>query len=399
MNKKILFLLFFILLLCAGFIALTQEMDFLNQSIDIEKSYALEKQEPVKWFRSNSGAMALEETFSKSVAFRNEYVLSIETARFSDIPEYLLEYFSSDFTCEIRVLYKNEEPLKTQWLFKDSGSITRMNAVFNDTEGWEELYKNNELVLKDGFIEIFDSGAFLISEYRYYNSGIGFKIDYTYNENMLTSCAFFIIEEKSNELHEDIAISLQDQKSGYKLVYADFYRYNRSLSLRSMERVFYAGMQITQGDPLRIDFPRNTMDAIKESGFITGRINAYSDFFGDVYSDNNYRMIYENDERGRIITQSFLDDNDNIIWIIKNVWNNNRIVSSEKREGGVVLLAEYEYSGSGERITEKNYRNGMLERLVRTEGNVDIEELYFNNVLVLRAVWEDGRKISETRIR
>jgi len=374
-------------------------MDFLNQSIDIEKSYALEKQEPVKWFRSNSGAMALEETFSKSVAFRNEYVLSIETARFSDIPEYLLEYFSSDFTCEIRVLYKNEEPLKTQWLFKDSGSITRMNAVFNDTEGWEELYKNNELVLKDGFIEIFDSGAFLISEYRYYNSGIGFKIDYTYNENMLTSCAFFIIEEKSNELHEDIAISLQDQKSGYKLVYADFYRYNRSLSLRSMERVFYAGMQITQGDPLRIDFPRNTMDAIKESGFITGRINAYSDFFGDVYSDNNYRMIYENDERGRIITQSFLDDNDNIIWIIKNVWNNNRIVSSEKREGGVVLLAEYEYSGSGERITEKNYRNGMLERLVRTEGNVDIEELYFNNVLVLRAVWEDGRKISETRIR
>jgi len=399
LNKKILFLLFFILLLCAGFIALTQEMDFLNQSIDIEKSYALEKQEPVKWFRSNSGAMALEETFSKSVAFRNEYVLSIETARFSDIPEYLLEYFSSDFTCEIRVLYKNEEPLKTQWLFKDSGSITRMNAVFNDTEGWEELYKNNELVLKDGFIEIFDSGAFLISEYRYYNSGIGFKIDYTYNENMLTSCAFFIIEEKSNELHEDIAISLQDQKSGYKLVYADFYRYNRSLSLRSMERVFYAGMQITQGDPLRIDFPRNTMDAIKESGFITGRINAYSDFFGDVYSDNNYRMIYENDERGRIITQSFLDDNDNIIWIIKNVWNNNRIVSSEKREGGVVLLAEYEYSGSGERITEKNYRNGMLERLVRTEGNVDIEELYFNNVLVLRAVWEDGRKISETRIR
>jgi len=40
-----------------------------------------------------------------------------------------------------------------------------------------------------------------------------------------------------------------------------------------------------------------------------------------------------------------------------------------------------------------------LERLVMTEDNKDIEQLYLNNVVILQAVWEDGRKISETRMR
>jgi hypothetical protein len=33
------------------------------------------------------------------------------------------------------------------------------------------------------------------------------------------------------------------------------------------------------------------------------------------------------------------------------------------------------------------------------EGTREIEELYMDGVVVLQAVWEDGRKISETRMR
>jgi len=50
-------------------------------------------------------------------------------------------------------------------------------------------------------------------------------------------------------------------------------------------------------------------------------------------------------------------------------------------------------------ISEKNLKNGVLERVVLIDGETEIEELYMNNAVVLRAVWEDGRKISETRVR
>jgi hypothetical protein len=68
-----------------------------------------------------------------------------------------------------------------------------------------------------------------------------------------------------------------------------------------------------------------------------------------------------------------------------------------KTQNDTVLLAEFAYDSSGDRILERNFRNGILERLVRTEGKVDIEELYLNNVVVLITVWEDGVRISETR--
>jgi hypothetical protein len=61
-------------------------------------------------------------------------------------------------------------------------------------------------------------------------------------------------------------------------------------------------------------------------------------------------------------------------------------------------VSEYEYDSNSNVILERNFRNGVLERVVRTEGNREIEELYLNNFIVLRAVYEDGRKISETRV-
>jgi antitoxin component YwqK of YwqJK toxin-antitoxin module len=103
-------------------------------------------------------------------------------------------------------------------------------------------------------------------------------------------------------------------------------------------------------------------------------------------------------ERSNILSQTLYDENDSIIWVITNKWSNDRIVSTLKKEGDTEYLAEFDYDSDGNRITERNFKNGILERVVYTEGNTDIEELYFNNMVVLRAVWENGRKISETRV-
>jgi hypothetical protein len=69
------------------------------------------------------------------------------------------------------------------------------------------------------------------------------------------------------------------------------------------------------------------------------------------------------------------------------------------KSGDDERLTEYEYDSAGDRMLERNFNRGILERTVRSTGNRDIEELYMNGRIVLRAVWEDGRKISEERIR
>jgi hypothetical protein len=60
---------------------------------------------------------------------------------------------------------------------------------------------------------------------------------------------------------------------------------------------------------------------------------------------------------------------------------------------------EYEYNSAGDRILEKNYNNGTLERTVKTNGNQEIEEIYMDGKIVLRVLWEGNRKMKEERIR
>jgi hypothetical protein len=145
-------------------------------------------------------------------------------------------------------------------------------------------------------------------------------------------------------------------------------------------------------------FPRNFSDVTLTRGPVSERVNSYPEFFGEVIIQENDKIVYVTDERGTILSQTLYDEKNNIVWVITNTWLNDRIISTSKKEGNTVYLAEFEYDSDRNRITERNYKNGMLERVVRTQGNTDIEELYINNVLVLRAVWEDGRKISETRV-
>jgi hypothetical protein len=131
------------------------------------------------------------------------------------------------------------------------------------------------------------------------------------------------------------------------------------------------------------------------------KLNSYPEFFGDLFVRQNSRMVFATDDRGRILSQILYnnDEENTVIWSIENTWTGERIASVRKTEGETVLVAEYEYDSKNNRILEKNLKDGVLERIVRTEGKTDIEELYMDNVIVLRAVWEDGRKISETWVR
>ena len=433
-NKKIILLIFLVLIFFAAIIALTQENDEdLLSGIDPNADESLidlsmkdfEKNKdnwirPARWFRSNSAGMALEETESRFKALRNQYALAINYVSDEEIPEYLLSHFDESYFVEVRNLYKNGEQTRTQWIFRDESGNTRLNAVFlepepepepeeensdneqtaqiiteeqtetaqaeAEEEEEEETSEEKVVIIKDiksrrGFIEIFDEKYFLKSEYIFYENGRVEKIEYALKDELLINAEYFVSVKNDNN---------------FKSSYIDYYRYNRSLSLRNIERIFKDEMSDA---PAMVSFPRRIMDSVKTGLMLNERINLYPDFFGDIFVGEGYKMNFNIDDKGRILGQTLYDEEDKLIWTIQNTWKDNRIVSTVKTEGETILAAEYTYNRDGERIIEKNIKNGVLERIVSIEGDTEIEELYMNNAVVLRAVWEDGRKISEIRVR
>ena len=426
-NKKIILVIFLILLFFTAIIALTKEIEeILPVVIPDEKEILKDKDfernkinwvRPARWFRSNSAGMALEETESRFKALRNQYALAIYYVSNEEIPEYLLPHFDESYYVEVRILYKKSEQIRAQWIFRDENGNTRMNSVFfepepeieqeeNDSaneetaqviteeetdlalEENEEEQENVEekiIIVKDiksrkGFIELFDKNYFLTSEYQYFENGRTEKTEYALKDNFLITAKYFVSVKNDN----------------FKPTYTDYYRYNRSFSLRNIERIFQDEMSIS---PATVSFPRRIRDSLKTGIVISERINLYPDFFGNISVGAGYKMDFNIDDKGRILGQTLYNEEDKLIWTIQNTWKDNRIVSTTKIEGETVLIAEYSYNKDGEMISEKNLKNGVLERVVLIDGETEIEELYMNNAVVLRAVWEDGRKISETRVR
>ena len=414
MSKKIIPVVIFVLLLFTGIIAVTQEGEFFfagreSESAPVEDEEVIISDEvnsviddifsdyvfpaekpnwvnPLRWFRSNKGGMALEEVSSQLIAMRGEYALAVGFANKKKLPENILPYYDDRYFIEVHVLHDNGKPVRTQWIFRDISGTVRLNAVFLGASELEEKKReDSDKRQKSGFIEIFDDSSFLISEYDFFDDGGRNRTDYNYKDGFLTSIAVFSWED--------------DPEGGaYREDYADFLRYNRSLYLRSVERVFYKGRQISlANEPLIVSLPRYLSEVTLIKDQVGEKINVYPEFFGDVILGRDNKIVYTTDTRSRIVSQTLYDDEGNIVWVIRNTWSNDRIASTVKTENGTEFAAEFEYNSSGDRILERNYKNGILERLVRTEGKTETEELYINNVVVLRAVWENGRKISETR--
>jgi len=495
-------LLIFILLLFACFIALTQETDEDLPVIKLENEFyedddysnSPKEKTPewikdARWFRSNSGGMALEEIPSRLTALRNEYALYIGFAEKEELPQYLHEFYDEPYFIETRVLYEKGIKSRTQWIFKDYDGTSRLVAVIleketvketqtevNETE--EEPGENfdDEIIVKEiadnvkeisisGFIEIYDKNSLLSAEYKYSQDGSRSRTDYIYKNGLLLRSSGFLWEEYDNdadavskeqsvyddesdndteadsveqsasvEQNDSIKLSAfveqsdsveqyvsanqsdsdeqndSDEQSDsvkqsgsvgqFVQLYVDYYRYNRSSFLRSVQRVFLKEGDISSlDDPVLITFPSGILAAAREKYSSTERYNSYPDFFGEILAEKDSKMIYSTDEKGRILSQTLYDEDDNVIWVINNTWKDERIISIVKEEGDNIYRAEYEYDSDGDRTLEKNYTNGILERVVRSREKTDIEELYLNGNVILQTVWEDGRKVSETRMR
>ena len=448
--------LFLLLLLFAGILAITQEseedsgldeitgeemtFDFWG---DGEGEFPGEwiSPGPPRWFRSNAGGMMLEEVPSRLAALRNKYALVVDYAAPSELEPRLRSFYRAGYDIEIHVLYDEKEESRRRWLFRDGAGITRLNAVFSppsgeqpeetdiaakftEEESVEEEFIEDEFIeeeseeialteepltddeltetalsddampdipppvislikesaLQVGFIEIFNEKAQLIEDRWLFDDGSEILVTYFHNEGLLIKA----------ETEEKIP------GEEFRTLYVDDYRYNRSFSLRYVERVYHERIRL---DPVRLTFPGRVLDAASDRRFFNDKLPFGSDFMGSFLVEEGFRILYETDDRGRILTQTMVNSKNETVWVIKNTWSGDRIIVMVKTEGEDEKITEYEFDDARDRVVQRDIHNGVLERVVSTEGGKETEELYLDGILVLRAYWEDGKKISEERVR
>ena len=365
------------------------------------------------WYVSNAGGMALEPAFSR-YAIRGKYALSVETADQADLPEQLRRYYDPAFRIELRCLYEDGAPTRRQWTLKDDRETARVAAVFEDGVS--------------GFIDCYNADGLIAESRRTARDGSAYITCYYYNRDFLVRAETRLFtprtEEEAHAAEGEsaeppagdtpaaaeageavpripglaLAEPLVTEEGTLEPVWADFYRYTRSYALRSVERR-YLRAPVEGQETVLLRFPQLVTGVAAEHEFIQPGSVFSSEFFDDVIINTGDRILYNTDSRGRILSEVRRDGNDNIIGEVINAWSGDRLVSVTWKSGDEERIIEYEYDAAGDRAVERNLRNGVLERTVRHEGEREIEELYLNGEVALRAVWGEGRKVSEEPVR
>lgn len=358
------------------------------------------------WYISNSAGMALGPVFSR-LALREKYALSVETIQASELPPQIRGYYNDTLRIERRILYENGEESRRQWLFKDAGGRTRLNAVLippAETSAEEDTLPESaedppsaDAPAEDqedkpadtprepsGFIEIYNENNLIVEEHRLSDDGSDEIINYTYNNKTLVKTETRLKIPPSGEDAEVV-----------RNLWTDYYRYSRFSSLRGINRVYHDDTPISL-----VRFPHILLDAGGLEKFINPNDAYSSAFLQDVFMNRGDRVVYTTDSRGRLLTETRYDEAGAIIGEIRNTWSEtNNIQSVHWIAGEDDRLVEYEYDNEENRIGERNYTQGVLERVVQIEGDREVETIYMQGQPVLRAIWEEGRKISEERIR
>jgi hypothetical protein len=104
------------------------------------------------------------------------------------------------------------------------------------------------------------------------------------------------------------------------------------------------------------------------------------------------------DNRGRVLSEISKNEEGKTVGDLRNVWSGDRLQNVTWKSGDDDRRIEFEYDRAGNPLVERNFRKGVLERSVTTDGDNEIEEIYMNGRLILRAYWEQGLKISEERV-
>jgi hypothetical protein len=120
-------------------------------------------------------------------------------------------------------------------------------------------------------------------------------------------------------------------------------------------------------------------------------------YFLDSENQAGSAITYSLDSRGRVLSEIWRDENGVVIGELTNTWSGDRLLSVLWKSKDEDTLIEYEYDDKGDRTVERNFSHGVLERIISNQDGMEIEDIFINGVLMLRAYWENGQKIREER--
>jgi len=115
--------------------------------------------------------------------------------------------------------------------------------------------------------------------------------------------------------------------------------------------------------------------------------------------EGDERVETERNEAGRVVRETRYGPDGAVQEEILTEWSGDRMKTVRIVSGTQERRTEYGYDAKGRRVSEKNYRNGRLERSVRIDGSSEVEELYRNGAVALRSYYEGGTLVREERIR
>ncbi|GAB1481208.1 hypothetical protein MASR2M78_00230 [Treponema sp.] len=352
-----------------------------------------------EWYISDASGLAFE-LCPPVVALRAEYALSIDGVSGKDASAWFQEQLTSRSRVELSSLYHKGEKTRSTWKLLDENGLERAS----------------EKCEKDGssLRELFDEKGRFIEESRLSREGEGTLIRYFYQKDqILRAEAFF----------------LTSGNKGERPLWTDTYGYDRSGSLRLIERKGSEGSEAGQmrsrslqgvpreletsstGNRLRSTYDASGRQTKKEVFDIDGKKLGEQEIT-DYAKKETSKATRENavrqiqfidgsrkeqtlDSRGRIVKEILIGSDAKIVEETLYTWSKDHIESFIKIRAADEFKTEYEYDSGGSRSAERNFKNGVLERsLINVEGK-EIEELYLNGSLILRVIWEKGQKISE----
>jgi len=378
-----------------------------------------ETAEPVKWYRSNASGLAIEMISSRLAALRYEYCLSVESIASRRlpgvIPRNIIPYYENWYRVELRQLYENGEEIRRQWIFRDGKGLARISASGSPGFFSPVVQRVNEDEEPDevkGFIEIRNSAGYVTRELQFDEDLSEWEYRYTYREGVLIRAETWLKEPPLPPPVQEVNVlaGLADEEEApvqrfslapaerkepvLERLFTDSYRYTRSGSLRAIDRTIHEGA----GKRSRIGFPALS-PRITPREELAAHAGVYTTaYFLGAGNLEGLTVNYNLDNRGRVLSEITKNDEGKTIGELKNTWSDNRLTAAFWKSGDDERRIEFEYDKDGKPVVERNFRKGVLERVVNIEGDNEIEEIYMNGILILRAYWENGLKISEERI-
>ena len=428
MPKRITFLLFFAVLFTAGNLLSAQESSRLYGDSVYTDNVSPAGAAEIRWYRSNSSGLALELISSRLAALRYEYCLSVERKYRWELPAFLAPYYDDFFLIELRTLFEKGEVFRYQWIFRDAPGTVRLTAagtvrLFSEEEPVNKESPNDESDSeadegkRSGFLEIMDSDGAITREIRFEEDSSEWEFLFFYDSNVLTRAETLFRPPRDNSPEEETQASAEEAdtgeaadepdtdvpriargdartSSGFVPVSTDYYRYTRAGSLRAVDRVLHEGA----GTASRITFPRIGPDVPYDEGLSIRAMSYTSEFLADIRSPEGASITYSMDSRGRILSEVWKNSDGEILGELRNTWADDRLQTVLWKSPDEERRVEYEYDSGGNRTAERNFRQDVLERSVSVMGDVEVEEIYMNGRVILRAYWEKGLKISEERV-